>query len=231
MPRNFNHTNEFSKRAKSYKEHNIIQKDVAKRLVSKITSKPKSILDLGCGSGAVYGEIDWKVDRFVGIDKASNMCLLHPKGQNIKIIEGDFEDIEIYKNLGKFDLTIASSSLQWAKDLNIVVDAISKISKNIAFAVFTDNTFKTIYEMSGLEKFLPSSDEVVNSVQRYYDIESETVKYNLHFKDNISKFRYIKNSGVSGGVRKLGYIETKKLIENYPLEYLEFEVVYIRSKN
>lgn len=47
------------------------------------------------------------------------------------------------------------------------------------------------------------------------------------FEDNLSKFRYIKKSGVSGGKRRLSVAQTKALIQNYPLEYLEFEVLFV----
>jgi malonyl-CoA O-methyltransferase len=39
--------------------------------------------------------------------------------------------------------------------------------------------------------------------------------------------RYIKQSGVSGGKRQLSYKDIKNLLDNYPLDYLEFEVLFI----
>ena len=83
------HTDEFSKRAISYKEHNIIQKKVVKKLIKNIDSNPKRILDLGCGNGAVYELISWDIDQFVGVDKAINMCTLHPTDKKINLINED----------------------------------------------------------------------------------------------------------------------------------------------
>ncbi len=40
-------------------------------------------------------------------------------------------------------------------------------------------------------------------------------------------FKYIKRSGVSGSRKILSYKESKKLLNEYPLSYLEFEVIYI----
>jgi malonyl-CoA O-methyltransferase len=40
--------------------------------------------------------------------------------------------------------------------------------------------------------------------------------------------RYIKKSGVSGGVKQLGYTEMKTLMLEYPLSYLEFEVIFVK---
>ncbi|MDD4984133.1 MAG: hypothetical protein PHH82_04845 [Candidatus ainarchaeum sp.] len=46
-------SSEFSKYAVSYGSNNIIQNKVAKKLLQKVVHKPKYILDLGCGSGAL----------------------------------------------------------------------------------------------------------------------------------------------------------------------------------
>mgnify|MGYP002661969830 FL=1 len=53
--------NQFSKYAKEYKNHNIIQQIVAKSLVRELKPQAKSILELGCGSGQVYNNISWDI--------------------------------------------------------------------------------------------------------------------------------------------------------------------------
>lgn len=220
------HTDEFSKRATSYKEHNIIQKKVVKKLIENIHSHPKKILDLGCGSGAVYENITWDIDQFIGVDKATNMCELHPTNDTIKLINRDFETLDFEK----FDMVISSSALQWAKDLDTLFEKIASSSNEIAFSIFCDGTFKTIYEIANLETFLPNSHDLPELLNKYFDFTREVVHYKLEFEDNLSKFRYIKNSGVSGGERKLSFKDTKKLIANYPHEYLEFEVMFVWGK-
>jgi malonyl-CoA O-methyltransferase len=42
-------------------------------------------------------------------------------------------------------------------------------------------------------------------------------------------FRYIKKSGVSGGEKQLSYKQMKMLMEKYPLNYLEFEVLFVEA--
>jgi malonyl-CoA O-methyltransferase len=44
-------------------------------------------------------------------------------------------------------------------------------------------------------------------------------------------FNYIKKSGVSGGEKQLTYKQTKQLMKNYPLNYLEFEVLFVKAKS
>jgi len=223
---------EFSKNAKNYNKYNIIQKQVAKKLISFIKNQPKIILDLGCGSGELYRLINWDIESFTAVDISKKMCELHPKGKHIKVINANYEDDEVFDILKKqkYDIIISSSSLQWCNNLEKTIEKISKLCDNCVVSIFCDGTFKTIYQECGLDTFLPDYKSVVELFERYFDkVEYEVKNYKLYFKDNLSKFRYIKKSGVSGGKRKLGYKETKNLIKNYPLDYLEFEVLYIKS--
>ncbi len=216
----------FSKRATTYTEHNIIQKEVVKKLIGNIHSNPKKILDLGCGNGAVYELISWDIENFVGVDKATNMCELHPISDKIKLINKDFETL----NFENFDMVISSSALQWAKDVETLFQKISSNTDEVAFSIFCDGTFKTIYETAHLKKFLPNQHKLLKILEKYFEFTHEVIDYKLEFTDNLSKFRYIKNSGVSGGERKLSYKDTKKLIDSYPHSYLEFEVMFIWGK-
>ena len=222
---------EFSKNASSYNEYNIIQKEVAKKVVSLVENSPKKVLDLGCGSGEIYKLIDWDIDEFIAVDISYEMCKLHPKNSKINVINANYEDDNLFKKLKqkKFDIVISSSSLQWCSNLDDIVKKISLLSDNCVVSIFCDKTFKTIYELSTLKSFLPSSDEVLKIFKKYFTVDYSIENYKLFFPDNISKFRYIKKSGVSGGKRRLGFKQTKDLIKNYPLDYLEFEVIFIKG--
>jgi malonyl-CoA O-methyltransferase len=161
------------------------------------------------------------------------MCEKHPKSDVISVIHENFEDVDFQDEIlcdAPFDLVISSSALQWAEDIEELIKFSSKLSKNVAFAIFTCNTFADIYKISGLKTFLPNANELAEKTKKYFDIEYEIKKYRLDFKDNLSKFRYIKKSGVSGGKRQLTVTQTKKLIKNYPHKYLEFEVLFIYNK-
>jgi len=227
------HINEFSKQSSTYDDNSSIQKEVSRHLLSKLTCKPKKILDLGCGTGNICKNILWDYDLFVGVDYAKGMCEKHPTSIKTKILNENFESDAFRKKVEElvpFDLVISSSALQWANDIENTLEHISKISKNIAFSVFTDKTFEDVYNISGLKTFLPNAQELIKTVQKKFDLDYEVKIYRLFFEDNISKFRYIKKSGVSGGEKKLSLKQAKKLIEIYPHDYLEFEVLYLISK-
>ncbi|WP_428739248.1 methyltransferase domain-containing protein [Sulfurimonas sp.] len=222
---------QFSKYANHYGVYNVIQEKVAHKLLSHVKGKPKNILDLGCGRGAVVEKIDWKYERFTGVDFAKGMLDLHPKSNIIECIEGDFNDPMLYSKLGSkhFDYIVSSSALQWAKDLDAVFDNIAALNTPVSLAIFTSGTFETLHKTALLEPILHSKDEVYELQKKYFDQNFEVVSYKLEFEDTREMFQYIKKSGVSGSRNALSYKQTKALMDEYPLNYLEFEVVFIYS--
>jgi malonyl-CoA O-methyltransferase len=221
---------EFSKYATHYGTYSIIQNSVVEKLLSYVKAKPLSILDLGCGSGAVVQKIDWKFEHFVGVDFAPGMLELHPKANNIECVYGNFNDNMLFEHLQtyNFDYIISSSALQWADDLETLFKNIAQLSTPVALAIFTAGTFKTLNETAGLTPLLRSRKEIKALQKRYFpDTTFEVVQYKLEFESVREMFRYIKKSGVSGSRRVLSYKDTKKLMREYPLDYLEFEVAFI----
>ncbi len=225
-------SSEFSKYAQHYGTHNIIQNKVVQKLLSHIIGEPKVILDLGCGSGAVCKALPWNYDSFTGVDFAKGMLELHPKSQQINCINANFNDKKLFENLSltQYDYIISASALQWADDLESVFKGIKKLDAPIAFAIFTSNTFKTLNATASLKSILRTAKEVDALQKRYFDATFEVVSYKLEFESTREMFRYIKQSGVSGSRKVLGYKQTKQLMREYPVPYLEFEVAFITSK-
>lgn len=225
-------SSEFSKHALHYGSYNVIQNRVIKKLLKRVKHKPKNILDLGCGSGALYNSITWKYDNFTGVDFAPGMLELHPKAKNCECIYGDFNDNTLFENLltYRYDYIFSASALQWAEDLEMVFKNIKSLNAPVSLAIFSANTFKTLNETASLKPLLRSAEEIDKLQKKYFDADFEVVEYKLEFESTRDMFKYIKNSGVSGSRRVLDYKQTKKLMQDYPLNYLEFEVVFIHSK-
>ncbi|WP_295022376.1 methyltransferase [Sulfurimonas sp.] len=224
-------SSEFSKFAPEYGSYNTIQNQVLKHLLGKIVKKPKQILDLGCGDGGVCKAIDWEYEHFVGVDFAPKMLELHPKSQKIECVYGDFGNEVFFETLlaSKYDLITSASALQWAADLEAIFKNIKRLDAPIALAIFTANTFKTLNKTASISSMLRSADEIETLNKKYFGANFELQSYKLEFKSTREAFRYIKRSGVSGARRILSYKESKKLLNEYPLSYLEFEVVFICS--
>lgn len=222
---------EFSRYASQYATHNVIQAKVAQKLIADTQDTPKRILDLGCGNGTLFSYIDWEKELFVGVDFSQAMLSHHPQGSNVTLMLGDFNDPALFEQLSvlTFDRIYSASALQWAEDLEGVFKSICTFNSSVSLALFTSGTFKTLYDTAGLSPILKSSNEAIESAKRHFNAEYEIVRYVLEFESVREMFRYIKRSGVSGGRRVLDIAQTKALMRNYPLHYLEFEVVFITT--
>lgn len=224
-------SSEFSRFAEAYASYSIIQERVADRLVSAITDNPKVVLDIGCGRGAVAQRIDWRIERLMAVDFAPRMLELHPKGEHIECIYGDFDNPELYEQLRyvDFDRIVSASALQWSPDLAHTFGLICSLNAPVSLAIFTSGTFETLLKTASLPPVLQSADAVASLARNYFDASFETVRYSLAFENVRDMFRYIKRSGVSGNRNALSYAQTRQLMSAYPLDYLEFEVLFIQN--
>ena len=159
------------------------------------------------------------------------MLELHPKADNVECVYGDFNDPNLFDHLQfiEFDRIFSASALQWSKDIKQLFVHIASLKTPVSLAIFTSNTFSTLFKTAGLTPLLRSSAEVANLAEPYFGTNIETVRYELAFDSVRDMFRYIKRSGVSAGRNVLNYKQMKQLMHEYPLDYLEFEVVFIRS--
>jgi malonyl-CoA O-methyltransferase len=225
----------FSKFAYEYKQYNVIQKEVAKKLLSSVPRKEYTkILDLGAGDGEVYrnlqlNKINFK--EFIALDFSKEMLEIHPNDEFIKKIEADFNHPSFYSLFKKneFDLLLSSSALQWSDELEQILRYLSIISTTAYFSFFTSNTFKTLHQVAGITSPICSKEKILDSLDALFEYEMEIEEYRLSFESVHEMLTYIKNSGVSGGTKQLGYREMKKLILTYPLDYLEFEVIFVKN--
>lgn len=223
--------NQFSKYAKQYKNHNIIQQIIAKSLVRELKSKPKRILELGCGSGQVYNHISWDIDFYKAIDFSSSMCELHPKGEKIEVKCFDFDTqkfLDEIKN-DSYDIVLSSSALQWSKDLSKIIEQLSLITKEINAVLFTSNTFKTIQYITKTKSPILDEESIKEAFSKYFLCEFETIMYKLEFDNKKDLFDYIKKSGVSGANASLDFKHAKRLYKEYNINYLEFEVIFVKT--
>jgi malonyl-CoA O-methyltransferase len=223
---------EFSRYASHYNNYNVIQNKVVKKLIADMRLKPDKVLDLGCGSGAVYNEISWELESFIGIDFAKGMLEQHPQAKNITCKHGDFNQDKFFEDLKNenFDYIISASALQWSEDLDFVFKSLASFQIPFSLAIFTCKTFETLYKTAELEPLLRCSDTIIENSKLYFDASYELVSYTLEFESKKELFRYIKRSGVSGNRRVLDYKQTRALMQKYPHQSLEFEVLFIHSR-
>ena len=227
---------EFSRYAHEYNTYNVIQAEVAASLVKMLPSQHfTTVMDMGCGSGEVYKNlenIDLTFDHFIALDSSQEMLGIHPSDKRVEKICSDFNRSETFKKftLENDSLFLSSSALQWSRDLDFTFSEISKKVTHAYFAIFTSNTFKTMHQTACITSPIYSTDILKSTINRYYKAIYELREYKLHFKSVREMFNYIKKSGVSGGEKQLTYKQTKELMKNYPLDHLEFEVLFVEAR-
>ena len=220
---------QFSKNAKSYDKYSIIQSYGVEILLNFLPTTLGTVLDLGCGSGRVYKQLQKSqksFNKFYGVDFSKEMLNLHPKKSNICLKIGDFnlpQTFEYFKDK-KIDTLISASALQWADSLEWTLKECAKIAPLGAFFIFNSNTFKTLHKCAKLKSPIYNQKEIESAFLKHYKpIKIEQYNFNLKFDSVLEMLRYIKKSGVSGGEMNLSYLEVKRVIREYPLNYLEFE--------
>ena len=229
---------EFSRFASSYGHYSIIQRQAAEYLVSWIEEKEiGGVLDLGCGNGEIFRQIGkrgLKFDAFLGVDLAESMLDLHPRDGRIRCLQGDFNDMDFLDTLSDYDpdTVISSSALQWSHDLDGTLGVLSRVGTRSYFSIFTSGTFATLHRTAGIVSPIRSFEETERILENHYRIgRLERVRYRLYFDSKEEIFRYIKRSGVSGGEARLSYRQIRRLMEEYPLDYLEYEILLIHEKS
>ncbi|KIM05721.1 MAG: methyltransferase [Sulfurovum sp. FS06-10] len=227
---------EFSRFARHYDNHNIIQAQVAEKLILMLEDKHYNrVVDIGCGSGAVYKNMlqnNIVFDSFTALDFSEEMLSLHPTDENVIKKHFDFNCADDFKELQKnyYNVVLSSSALQWSDDLAWTLKQISSLGEMYYFAFFTSKTFSSLHQVAGVQSPIYSKEMVQKTLNLYYKSTFETVTYHLTFGTVREMFRYIKQSGVSGGQNQLSYKQMKALMQNYPLNYLEFEVLFVKGK-
>jgi malonyl-CoA O-methyltransferase len=226
---------EFSRFAHEYDTYNVIQAEVAKLLVEQLSSSHyATIIDIGCGSGEVYKNLEKNnvaFDHLMVLDSSQEMLALHPSSEKIEKRCADFNRLQTFEELSlpPKTLVLSSSALQWSKDLDFTLSEISKRSSHAYFSIFTSNTFKTLHETANITSPIYSAAVLRETIEKYYHAEFELKEYRLYFETVREMFNYIKKSGVSGGEKQLTYKQTKQLMQLYPLDYLEFEVLFVKA--
>jgi len=224
---------QFRRHAGSYDRYNLIQTRVARALAKKIGRPISRIVDLGCGSGGFFRAYEHPFTCYLAVDVAPEMVARHPRKSGVETMVGDFDDPELFRMLRQreFDLLVSASALQWSKDLDTALARIASLRKPVALALFTSGTFETLRRVAGTPSPIRSRAETTALLTRHLpDARIGFLRYRLYFRDTLAMLRYIKRSGVSGGIARLRYKETRRLLAEYPLRYLEFEVVTAVSR-
>ncbi|MFP4331978.1 MAG: hypothetical protein ACOCP1_03860 [Campylobacterales bacterium] len=209
-------------RADLYIDRSKIQKNIAKKLISKISEKPKKIVDLGCGTGYVYEAIEWELDSFIAVDRDFALLQRHPRRPEIECVCNDFDTMWLPSNYSYF----SSSSLQWSMNLEALIDSIKKRTNQVAIAIFSSQSFKHFHNEIGSSSPLYSSDEIRRVfLKNFLDITLEFETIDVEFEDARSLVDFLRYSGMFKRDREINYKLAKKAI-NLEITKDSIEILY-----
>ncbi|MBU2504343.1 MAG: malonyl-ACP O-methyltransferase BioC [Candidatus Omnitrophica bacterium] len=236
----------FSRSAKFYDQHAVIQNLCALELIKK--TRPGSfsrILDIGCGTGNYTRLLKDKFPfaRIKAIEISSPMVEIARKklkAKGIEFILGDGESI----NLGEqFDLISSNVSFQWFEDLNQALSRYRKLLKKggvILFSIFGPRTFyelnKALEELCGLVSPISASyfatasriEQMLND--NFQDSRVERKNYKKRYTSIQELFKTIKYTGARGNGLAGKKIWTSKMLNNleriYKTKFKEIMATY-----
>ena len=226
----------FSRYAESYGHYSIVQQAVARELITPIESFSAQVIDIGCGEGMLWRTIDAsakdRIERYLATDKSTAMLSAHPDAPCIEKRLLDFNDIEALASLarkGRFEMLLSSSALQWSIEPQETFHALATVAHHAHIAVFTSGTFASLHRALGVRSPIADASLFASIFKRYYEGDVVLKRYRLRFGSAKEALRYIKKSGVSGGVKRAEIAALRRWIRETEAPALEFEVLFMRG--
>lgn len=222
----------FSKSLNTYNDYALIQKDMAKKLISLIKKKKfNNILEIGSYTGFLtqLAVENFEFNNYLALDIINSFDFIKNLSPKINFLK---EDIENFQTDKKFDLIIANASLQWCNDLeNVIKKLKTNLADNglIAISIFSKKNFIEIKETFniGLNYF---SIEEIKSFFSTKAIIQEEIK-TLQFKNPNEILEHLKKTGVNSVSKKplkISVIKKNlKILEEKYQNQLTYNPIYI----
>ena len=139
----------FSRQAVEYNNNSGLQKNIAEKLLEKITySDPSCILEIGCGTGNLTNLLLEKYPStpLHAIDLAPGMVRVVKKNnENVNTRVADAEDLPFSDQA--FDLIVSSTALQWMSDLTKVLNEVKRCLRGDGQFIAALFGGKTLFEL------------------------------------------------------------------------------------
>ncbi|MCX8001194.1 MAG: malonyl-ACP O-methyltransferase BioC [Anoxybacillus mongoliensis] len=140
----------FSERAKTYDQFANVQKKMAHELMSRICRPPKTILEIGCGTGYLTKLLHdaYPYAKLTAVDIAPGMIETAKQrlgARSITWLCADIEEAELHET---YDLIISNATFQW---LTNPKQTIAKLAERrneggqLLFSTFGDRTFHELH--------------------------------------------------------------------------------------
>jgi len=205
----------FSRNSSCYDGHSAVQNKCAAGLARILEDgRYRSILEIGCGTGAYTGLLAgmFPEAEISAVDISRSMLekvSARPGMERVRFVEGDAESAPVGSG---YDLITSNAVFQWFEDIRgSLADFHGKMEKNgtLCFSIYGPGTFRELQEVFGLvlgerKKWLSSSgfvsrEKIYKSVSAHFDIVYfDERDYRVSFDSLLGLLRDIKLSGTRG---------------------------------
>lgn len=222
----------FQNSINSYDDNAIIQKLMARKLVSLIQKETfKNILEIGSYSGILTKEIieKFNFENYLALDIVNSFEKIKNLNSKIKFQQ---IDVEKFESSEKFDLIIANASLQWCNDFKNTIKKLKSYLTNDGVIAITTFATDNFYEIKDTFKVGLN----YKTIEELEDIFSPTAKiiqeiHTLQFKNPSELLKHLKLTGVNAILENsLTISEIKnylKILEEKYQNKLTYKPIYI----
>ena len=204
-----------------YDENALIQERVAQTLLNLIKegSNYDKILELGCGTGLftkkIFENIPYKI---LDLNDIYDTKQYFSENDYRKYIIGDMENID----LEHYSLIVSSSCFQWAKNLKLFLNKLSKSSDELAFSIYVDGNLKEIKEHFNISLNYFTALDIKEELSKIYSVvDFYEEEFNVEFESPYLALKHLKYTGVTGiGKAKISEIKSFKS------KFLTYKVAY-----
>ena len=246
----------FSKAVDSYDEMAVLQRTVGLELLQLYQEGDlsKTILDIGCGTGFLTGELLALLGdkKLIAFDLALAMVLAtrHKYKDKVRYLCGDAEQLPLKS--ASVDHVFSNVALQWCQNLAMVFGEIKRVLTPNGCLVFSTFGEQTLHELktawADVDDFTHVNDfynaqQIKASLTAlgYTDISTKTVIYKSYYESVMALMRELKGIGahnVTAG-RNLNMTtkaQLQQMIRSYETRmktvriYATFEIIYVCAK-
>ena len=205
----------FDKFLDTYEKYATVQNRVAEKLIDFIPKERYGkVLEIGCGTGILsrFFLRKFKPELLVLNDYFDTRKFLNKISYN-EFVKGDMDLLQFQK----YDLIISSSTLQWSKDFEALIQKFSESSSNLFFSIYTKENLIEIERHFGISLKYHTFGEIEKILKKYYNsVKYEEEQIILSFDTSIKALRHLKYTGVTGfskntSVEKIRSFSSEKL--------------------
>ena len=196
----------FKRSEESYDEHAVIQRRAANKLARMLAASlnyvPRRVLEVGCGTGFLTGELR---EMFPGEvlhvnDLVEEMCLKTAERHDIPLdrcLPGDIETIP----LPPFDLIVSASTFQWLGDPGATFERLArslKRGKLMLFSTFGKYNLREIRLATGGGLNYRSQDELIDLLSPWFKVTEILEEFRLlEFPDPLAILQHLRLTGTN----------------------------------